>query len=470
MAQRRGRDRGARERVRLIHIAQQFRTLSTRIDPTLGLLLGEPENSRRRLLCLAVPLCFLNHEDREAARVIHANANIIRRLLMSFDTDSTRPCHHLLGKSMRKLIDMFVDEGSFTSPVPKKLINIRSVNLQLLLLHTAIWTRPPLVSGFDLSDTWAWLRYARAFDDGPDLRLREEWRDVDPHQKTIFSDEVGVGTSTLALSRGLGLVGYLDTKYFLKMIAPASWHEQMSRNGDTKTPDYVSLDKNGKLHIIECKGSQDSISYLKSAINTGLKQKKSLQKHINITSTGLVCGVFVPQFANSARARIIVRDPPNKLRSVLRAVPPHRVRATIIRGIIAKQLSISGALFAAKQIFLEQALSPSSLKEMELLTSNKTIFRQSALSERYISDALTKLSIKMSPGTFAFLEQNGTSDEALNSLPMQPWTHEVRHVNRSILTTPHGFSFDLYYRIRGKSASLALPTTENNMRRTRLPD
>jgi hypothetical protein len=94
-------------------------------------------------------------------------------------------------------IKVSVNKSSWPNATPPSdIMNLPSIwqaDVGIALLNTALWTRPPRYTGFDLADFWAWLRYMRAFADTPDLRLRQEWQDLDPHQKTILSDEVGVG-------------------------------------------------------------------------------------------------------------------------------------------------------------------------------------------------------------------------------------------------------------------------------------
>lgn len=54
-------------------------------------------------------------------------------------------------------------------------------------------TSPTLSSGVSLSEFWAWVRSSYAVSGTADLRLTSEFADLDSHQKTILSDDFGMG-------------------------------------------------------------------------------------------------------------------------------------------------------------------------------------------------------------------------------------------------------------------------------------
>src|SRR5215467_11157034 len=115
------------------------------------------------------------------------------------------------------------------------------MSVPLALLFTALSTRPPIIQGFHLSDFWAWLRYAWALDSSLDLRLRPEWESIDPHQKAVLSDELGVGFTTCLLSTELGYSQFRDTLYFVGVLEPGSFLLTSSaKRGPKKSPDYIA--------------------------------------------------------------------------------------------------------------------------------------------------------------------------------------------------------------------------------------
>src|ERR1041384_2446272 len=140
-------------------------------------------------------------------------------------------------------VEITLLQSSFprTSVVARRLraaAGYRNIALDFGLICTGLLTRPPLVQGFSLGDTWAWLRYRRAFADTPDLRLREEWTGIDPHQKTILSDEVSVGLLGYFLIRRVGLTFLGDTNYVANAILPGIVQlGPPARRGPAKSPD-----------------------------------------------------------------------------------------------------------------------------------------------------------------------------------------------------------------------------------------
>lgn len=120
---------------------------------------------------------------------------------------------------MNRFVAVTVDGASWPKgvPVPAEISalasNRRQTNVLFALLHTALWTKPPVQYGFDLSDFWAWLRYGPAIADAQNLRLKQEWANTDPHQKTVLSDEFGVGFVTQLFVEELGFLVYADAQH-----------------------------------------------------------------------------------------------------------------------------------------------------------------------------------------------------------------------------------------------------------------
>jgi hypothetical protein len=100
------------------------------------------------------------------------------------------------------------------SPAMKPLIKVarfdprRTATLKLIDLLLAIGgiTTPPVPNFADISSTWAVLRYVWAFDTPPTgrlgrLKLSGTARELDRHQKTFLSDQMGVGIAKYVMSR-----------------------------------------------------------------------------------------------------------------------------------------------------------------------------------------------------------------------------------------------------------------------------
>jgi hypothetical protein len=268
-----------------------------------------------------------------------------------------------------KTIEIEIDRKSWpSSRVPPEISALPSTwdaNIVIAMLHTAIWTRPPRYTGLHISDFWAWLRYERAISHYEDLRLREEWEGLDAHQKTILSDDFGVGFSTYFLTDNLGFTGFADTLHVLKLFPDFFKLKNLPKSGPGKTPDFLALDKSDSISVLECKGTQSSRAYLRRSTSLGISQKKNvISNHLKIKHC-LVAGLFVPTFSCSANALLLLRDPPLPgLIQGLSKVPLNDLKTSISQIVLAKHFSLIGLTTTAN------ALSSTHLKNRERLPEN----------------------------------------------------------------------------------------------------
>ena len=142
-----------------------------------------------------------------------------------------------------------------------------------LLLSIGLITTPPITNLVDISSTWALVRYIWAFEPRNSthftqaLRLSEEARRIDFHQKALLSDEIGVG-----------FAHYLMTNYF-NAINPADFSSvindpniELQQNGKAQ-PDYIFFNETtGEKYIVECKGTQTSRAESVHQLRRGMEQ------------------------------------------------------------------------------------------------------------------------------------------------------------------------------------------------------
>lgn len=250
---------------------------------------------------------------------------------------------------MNRSLRVVLDSKSWGStPVPVELntrVGIHQVNVLCALLFTALWTRPAKVHGFHLSDLWAWHRYLPAIAGTNDLRLREEWKSVDPHQKTILSDELGVGFTTLLIQEAFRCGEFADTLYVAKVLEPDNFRlASTARAGSQKSPDYIARLQGSERLVLECKGTQSSRTALKKAITRGKDQKESLRTRSSASiKHSLVAGLYIPQWDSDEMACIWVADPSwEELGRLLSDQPKGRVDEAITQISLAKQLALTG--------------------------------------------------------------------------------------------------------------------------------
>jgi hypothetical protein len=279
--------------------------------------------------------------------------------------------------NLLRRINIEVDSSTWVGTVPQRLSKVGDagrwrLNIAKALVFTAMWTRPPIYQGMSLADTWAFLRYFPAISDSQILRLRPAWKDIDFHQKTILSDELGVGITTCCLHEWLGFTHYADTLYHLNVTAPTSLSIRFKKKGRFKSPDYVAFDRSKRLHVLECKGTQKSPSDLRKAMRDGVAQKNNLASASTKIHEKLVAGLFIPQDSSSHHACVMVRDPEwDEIEAMLEAVDDKILVAGFTQIVLAKFFALLG--FSRTANFL----CPSPAIHLRFLTKTFRIYRGS---------------------------------------------------------------------------------------------
>ncbi len=249
----------------------------------------------------------------------------------------------------QRVVDFDIDPTTWPAASPPAALTAAaqggSVTLDLndALLFTGIWTRPPVLHGFSLSDCWAWLRYYAAFSTGPALRLRDEWSTLDPHHKTVASGDLGVGVGSLVLQALLGFQRYADVLWVVNVLEPGQWQlGRVAKRGPSKSPDYVAYDNAGQVSVVECKGGQTSRAALRKSVVLGIPQKANLlavggQQLIH----RLVVGVFIPQHACGENALVHVSDPEgDESIDLLRKHTTQEIRRAVDTIALAKEIAM----------------------------------------------------------------------------------------------------------------------------------
>lgn len=213
--------------------------------------------------------------------------------------------------------------GRFAHPFPSELNRLRqhSFHLPLMLLRLGMATTPLLSLALYTAPFWPVLRYLHVFSDDPDLRLLDAWREVDFHQKTLASDDFGVGMGLEVLCSHFPYVAQADGANFLRMAKQVGILENgpaiVPKRGPQKTPDFVFLTAAGQLHFVECKGSQSGTSGLRKAMgrDAGAAQKRSIafrkrSLETTLVAQRLVTGLFIARHTAAQCSTVLVADPP----------------------------------------------------------------------------------------------------------------------------------------------------------------
>ena len=113
-------------------------------------------------------------------------------------------------------------------------------------------TTPPDVNMAKLNASWATRRYFWAISEpqgrAPKFRLSEDARKMDFHQKTLLSDEFGIGFGGFVLERLFGAYNSVDVSTALKN---PSQYQNIRQTGSAQ-PDYLmwSRDPNTPYYVV----------------------------------------------------------------------------------------------------------------------------------------------------------------------------------------------------------------------------
>lgn len=334
----------------------------------------------------------------------------------------------------------------------------------LALLCTAIYTRPPVYRGLSLADYWAWMRYGRAIHPSPKLRLVPEWNEIDPHQKAVLSDELGVGFTTYFLADVGDFAEYIDTLHFVRVAAPGRLTQLPSKkSGPAKSPDYVAIATDRSLSALECKGTQSGLAALTKAIASGHSQKTNLASGASKLRDGLVAGLFIPQCSSSQDATICIDDPPwEELDELISELPEELTKAAAVQVALARNYSVLGARqianylgsTAVEQVTTEGlseaavGLAPDSL--VNRVRDEGPIYGTNAnLSLRFTAERAQVAHERLlkSPNLIeTFVELFETLEQGLALEPDASPNHTVKETHAPAiaqLSTPLGFTFSL---------------------------
>lgn len=225
-----------------------------------------------------------------------------------------------------------------------------TMNFPSMLLKIGYLTTPISSTGVSLSEFWAWVRYLAAITDQNDMRLTQSFADLDAHQKTILSDDFGMGVPMLWLGEKFFLDRILDGRYFMQRVGASvgATQNRVKKRGPNKTPDFVARDTNSVWHIIECKGTQSNGDYAEKQIGSygppatgGIAQKRSIIFPPNYTGQRLVSALQIG-LEMGEPTRMIISDPTSEEPFKLKESDMELADDSATRAVAAKALRLAG--------------------------------------------------------------------------------------------------------------------------------
>jgi hypothetical protein len=236
--------------------------------------------------------------------------------------------------------------------------SIYDLDIPAMLMMIGYLTTPTSSTGVSLSEFWAWVRYLAAISADETLSLTRSFSELDAHQKTILSDDFGMGVPMLWLSEKLSLVEIVDGRYFMQRIAASVGASQprTAKRGPNKTPDFVARDAAGKWHVIECKGTQSGSVFSERQLGSkgpprtgGIAQKCSIKFPRGYTGQRLVCGLSIDVEGGTGSILKIV-DPEPEDPFEVRSDQLRFAEDAMTRGVISRALRMAGFEVTAETV------------------------------------------------------------------------------------------------------------------------
>ena len=247
--------------------------------------------------------------------------------------------------------------------------HVQQVDVGRALMLLGSITTPNGLSAGSPERYWACVRYFSACAESDDLRIRFPFTGLDPHQKGILSDDFGVAISTSWLvDKFGGFRNITDGRQFMVNMGVRKSKAKLPKVGPRKCPDFIIEDLAGKLHVLECKGTQSGRDYLNRAMSTGLQQKKGVKIEKSLRGESLVIGVSLSDERNKHASQLVVVDPESVPLTIVN--PSNRDRASDVmkRLSLAKALNLTGFSRLAFEISWPDEESMG-ISEVGLLTS-----------------------------------------------------------------------------------------------------
>lgn len=186
-------------------------------------------------------------------------------------------------------------------------------------------TTPAVTELLDLSSTWAEIRYLWAFassvwkNSRPPLRLSATVRDLDFHQKTLLSDEFGVGFAAYYMAECERATDPIDV-----FIARRNRQLRLSGTKRRSLPDYIFRGpRDDEFFVVECKGTQGPRGTSVAQLQRGTEQVVTIGIDPPARVTRLIIGAWLK---GPISLLIIDPDDTEEVRLLSRWVPEELTR------------------------------------------------------------------------------------------------------------------------------------------------
>ncbi|MBY3187919.1 hypothetical protein [Rhizobium laguerreae] len=292
---------------------------------------------------------------------------------------------------MRKRLSVWVNDASWPGrklpPPSLRGVSFTNIDVMDMMLHIGCLAIPPDLTEVSINAWWAWLRYASAFSSQNPFLLREEYADLDPHQKTVLSDDFGMGVGLVYLIEKLNLRSVFDGRYFVKYLLPTVDAEvaKIAKNGQFKSPDFVGKDVHGRWHAIECKGTQTSHDQQREQVKNGILQKANIVFPRALRGEKLVSALLIGREGSGFSSSLRIDDPDGDIAFEINNENLKDAENAVMRATVARALGVAGFQRSAAIIASPYGARPfdreSSGEEESLRSQAMARMRRAAASE-----------------------------------------------------------------------------------------
>ena len=236
------------------------------------------------------------------------------------------------------------------------------------------------------------MRYLYTISNDSDLRITADFANLDSHQKTILSDDFGMGIPIGYLVGALGLTSWSDGRYFMDRMS-ALVHGPLPvprQRGPRKAPDFVFMDHAGALHVVECKGGQSgpdardrqlSSTSAKGEPTGGVVQKRMVLLPAHLQGQRLACDLSIGISGKPGPSDLKIVDPEFEPEFDLSEADDTVISDPIVRSGLAK--SLRGAGFPATAAAIAVPSGPSArAKSVETSPAPLRESRRSVIDQR----------------------------------------------------------------------------------------
>lgn len=260
----------------------------------------------------------------------------------------------------------------------------QTIDVGRALLMLGSLTTPNGLSPGSPERYWACVRYFSACAASRDLRIRTIFADLDPHQKGILSDDLGVAISTEWLIRQLGGVNDIvdGRRFVINMGVRRKKRERLPKVGPGKCPDFVIEDRFGKFHVLECKGTQSGRAYLNAAMSTGRAQKHGIRVARALRGESLVIGLALAKEGDDYRSQLVVIDPEEEPLTEVRQGDASKASNVMARLSLARALNLGGFSQTAFEIAWPEKMDPDDPEASLLSPAERRSFERTLKDRR----------------------------------------------------------------------------------------